>query len=146
MTSERRAYLDTSALAKWYLNEAKSDAFVDYLQTLDMGITCSLTVIEMLSLLNQRCCMGELTEELKSALFTAFREDINRGWLQCYLIEDSCLAAAAQLITDYPKHPLRTRDALHLTVAKHVEVVELATADTVIAKAATSMGIKVIRF
>jgi hypothetical protein len=31
---DQRAYLDTSALAKWYLNEAGSDAFVAFLQQL----------------------------------------------------------------------------------------------------------------
>jgi predicted nucleic acid-binding protein len=29
MSVEQRAYLDTSALAKWYLNEVGSEAFVD---------------------------------------------------------------------------------------------------------------------
>lgn len=42
-----RAYLDTSALAKWYLNEAGSAAFVDYLQGLEVAVISSLTRTEM---------------------------------------------------------------------------------------------------
>ena len=38
MSVERSAYLDTSALAKWYLNEAGSDAFVAYLQGPDLAL------------------------------------------------------------------------------------------------------------
>ena len=30
MGADQRAYLDTSALAKWYLNEAGSEAFVEF--------------------------------------------------------------------------------------------------------------------
>jgi len=30
MSAERRAYLDNSALAKWYLNEQGSEAFVAF--------------------------------------------------------------------------------------------------------------------
>ncbi len=32
MSAEQPAYLDTSALAKWYLNEAGSEEFVRYVQ------------------------------------------------------------------------------------------------------------------
>ena len=39
MSAERRAYLDTSALAKWYLHEVNSEAFVRYLQGLDSAVT-----------------------------------------------------------------------------------------------------------
>ena len=44
--------------------------------------------------------MGDISVELESVLFAALPDDIDRGWLQ-----------------RYPEHPLRTLDALHLTVA-----------------------------
>ena len=56
MSSEQRAYLDTSALAKWYLNEVGSEAFVGFLQGLDSAVISSLTVTEMRSLLSRRRC------------------------------------------------------------------------------------------
>jgi len=146
MSAERRAYLDTSALAKWYLNESGSEAFVSYLQSLDVAVISSLTVTEMRSLLSRRRRMGELTVELESVLFAAFLEDIDRGWLQRYPIDDMRFDETTRLITRYPEHPLRTLDALHLTIAMDVGIVELATADVVMTNAATSMGFKVARF
>ncbi len=107
MSVERRAYLDTRALSKWYLNESGSDAFVDYLQTLDVAVISSPTVTEMRSLLSRRRRMEELTVELESVLFSAFLEDIDRGWLQRYPIDDMRVDETTRLITRYPEHPLR---------------------------------------
>ena len=55
-------------------------------------------------------------------------------------------AEATNLIARYPDHPLRTLDALHLTVAADLDVSVLATADRVMADAAASMGFQVARF
>ena len=114
MSADHRAYLDTSALAKWYLNEAGSEAFVAFLQGLGAAVISSLTVTEMRCLLSRRRRMGDLSVELESAR--------------------------------YPEHPLRTLDALHLTLAVQAGVSVLATADGVMASAATSMGLDVVRF
>jgi uncharacterized protein len=146
MSAERRAYLDTSALAKWYLNEANSDAFVGYLQGLDIAVISSLTRVEMRSLLSRRRRTGELTLELESLLFAAFVEDLDRGWLQLYPVGDDRFNEAVNLINRYPEHPLRTLDALHLAVAVQAGIEMLATADTVIADAAIAMGFEVARF
>ena len=131
MSSEKRAYLDTSALAKWYLNEVGSEVFVDFLQSLDSAVISSLTLTEMRSLLSRRRRMGDLSLELETVLFAAFLDDIDRGWLQRYPLDDARFAEATNLIARYPEHPLRTLDALHLKVA---------------ADAAVSMGLQVVRF
>lgn len=146
MSAEQRAYLDTSALAKWYLNEAGSDAFVAFLQGLGSAVISSLTVTEMRSLLSRRRRMGELSVELESLLFAALLEDIDRGWLQRYAVDDARFAEATNLIARYPEHSLRTLDALHLTLAVHLGIPILATADAVMADAAASMGFEVVRF
>jgi predicted nucleic acid-binding protein len=67
MSADHRAYLDTSALAKWYLNEAGSEAFVEFLQGLGAALISSLTVTEMRCLLSRRRRMGDLSVELESA-------------------------------------------------------------------------------
>jgi predicted nucleic acid-binding protein len=146
MSAEQRAYLDTSALAKWYLNEAGSDAFVAFLQELGAAVISSLTVTEMRCLLRRRRRMGDLSVELESVLLAAFLEDIDRGWLQRIAVEDARFTEATNLIARHPEHPLRTLDALHLTLAVHAGVSVLATADVVMAEAATSMGLEVVRF
>ena len=146
MGAEQRAYLDTSALAKWYLNEAGSEAFVEFLQGLDSAVISSLSVTEMRSLLSRRRRMGDLSVELESVLFAALLDDIDRGWLQRYPLDDARFAEATNLIARYPEHPLRTLDALHLTVAADLAVSIVATADGVMADAALSMGLQVARF
>ena len=60
--------------------------------------------------------------------------------------DDARFAEATNLIARYPEHPLRTLDALHLTMAADLGVSILATADGVMADAAMSMGLQVVRF
>ena len=146
MSAEQRAYLDTSALAKWFLNEPGSEAFVSFLQGLGSAVISSLTVTEMRSLLSRRRRMGDLSVELESVLFAALLDDIDRGWLQRYPLDDARFAEATNLIARYPEYPLRTLDALHLTMAADLGVSILATADGVMADAAMSMGMQVVRF
>ena len=146
MSAKKRAYLDTSALAKWDLNEAGSEAFVEFLQGLDSAVISSLSVTEMRSLLSRRRRRGDLSVELESVLFAALLDDIDRGWLQRYPLDDARFAEATNLIARYPEHPLRTLDALHLTVAADLAVSIVATADGVMADAALSMGLQVVRF
>jgi len=146
MSADRRAYLDTSALAKWYLNEQGSDVFVDFLQGLDVAVISSLTVTEMRSLFSRRRRMGDVSVELENQLFAAFLEDIDRGWLQRYPLDDARYSEATNLIARYPEHSLRSLDALHLTVAAQAGIPILATADAVMAAAGLSMGFQIARF
>ena len=146
MSAERRAYLDTSALAKWYLNEQSSDAFVDFLQGLDVAVISSLTITEMRSLFSRRRRMGDVSVEVENQLFAAFLEDIDRGWLQRYPLDDARYSEATNLIARYPEHSLRSLDALHLTVAAQAGIPILATADAVMAAAGLSMGFQIARF
>ena len=90
--------------------------------------------------------MGDLSVELESVLFAALLDDIDRGWLQRYPLDDARFAEATNLIARYPEYPLRTLDALHLTMAADLGVSILATADGVMADAAMSMGMQVVRF
>jgi hypothetical protein len=146
MSAERRAYLDTSALAKWYLNEQGSDDFVAFLQSLDVAVISSLTITEMRSLFSRRRRMGDVPVELEHQLFAAFLEDIDRGWLQRYPLDDARFVEATHLIARHPEHALRSLDALHLTVAAQAGIPMLATADAVMAAAGLSMGFEVARF
>jgi predicted nucleic acid-binding protein len=146
MSAERRAYLDTSALAKWYLNEQGSEAFVAFLQSLDVAVISSLTITEMRSLLSRRRRMNDVSVDLEHQLFAAFLEDIDRGWLQRYPLGDARFSEATNLIARYPEHGLRSLDALHLTVAAQAGISMLATTDAVMAAAGLSMGFEVARF
>ena len=61
-------------------------------------------------------------------------------------MDDARFAEATNLIARYSEHPLRTLDALHLTLAADLVVSMLATADGVMADVAVSMGLQIVRF
>jgi predicted nucleic acid-binding protein len=145
-TGSGSAYLDTSALAKWYVNEPGSDAFVAYLQGLDSAVISSLTRAEMRSLFARRRRMGDLDAALETLLFSAFLDDIASGALLVQPMDDARFDDAVNLIGRYPEHPLRTLDALHLCVARQLGLEALATADATMAEAARTMGFSVARF
>lgn len=146
MSGEGIVYLDTSALAKWYLNEPGSEDFAAYVHHLDLAVISSLVRTEMRSLLARRRRMGELDAGLESVLYAAFEDDIACGHLQHYPVEDARFDEAANLIARYPELPLRTLDALHIAVVRHYRIDAIATADSVMADAAASMGFAVRSF
>jgi len=146
MSAEGRAYLDTSAVAKWYLNEDGSDAFVAYIKGLDVAVISSLTRTEMRSLLARRRRMGDLDSALESLIFATFLDDIAGGFLSLCPTDNVRFDEAVSLIARYQEHPLRTLDALHLAIARHEQVDAIATADGVMADTAEAMGFAVARF
>lgn len=146
MSAEGRVYLDTSALAKWYLNEDGSKTFVAYLKRLDVAVVSSLSRTEIRSLLARRRRMGDLNPALESVIFATFLDDIAAGFLSLCHVDDPRFDEAVGLIARYPEFPLRTLDALHLAVARHEQVDAIATADRVMAETAQAMGFAVARF
>lgn len=139
-------YIDTSALAKWYLNEKNSDAFATWIQSIDQPIISELTETEMRCLLARRRRMNELDRESETKIFAVFQNDIASGHLSRPKMEKGCFEQATLLIECLPQIPLRTLDALHLAIAQQLRVETIATADTVFAKAAASLDFETIRF
>ena len=62
-------YLDTSALAKWYLNEPRSEDFAAWIQNQDDTHISTLTLVEMRCLLARRRRAGELSMALEQQAF-----------------------------------------------------------------------------
>ena len=146
MSDREVVYLDTSALAKWYLNEPGSDAFVEFLQSVNIAVISSLTCTEMRSLLARRRRMQELDSELETGILSAFHQDIKDGHLHRYPVDDARLDDAEMLMGQYPQYALRTLDAVHLAVMQYYGVVSLATADRAMIKAARGLGMHVFAF
>jgi len=136
-------YLDTSALAKWYLNEEASEEVEAYLLDQAPVAISTLTVVEMRSLLARRRRAGEIDPVLEMRLFATFEEDVHEGHLVCHRVEDRVVAAAPALIAAVPDQPLRSLDALHLAIALDLGVPTVATADRVMAGAGESLDLQV---
>jgi predicted nucleic acid-binding protein len=139
------AYLDTSALAKWYLNEPFSDEVEEYLETLSFAQISSLTIVEMRSLLVRRRRSGELAPALVERVWATFTEDRSTGALTVLEVEDEHLQAATRML-DRVEAPLRTLDAIHLALAENAGAGACATADRVMAAGASELGLEVRTF
>jgi uncharacterized protein len=139
-------YLDTSALAKWYLNEARSDDFEAYLHVAPEPSISTLTVVEMRCLLARHRRSRQLDAATERTIFAQFESDIAQGFLALIAVEDGHVLAASRMIDRLQPLALRTLDALHLAIAVGLQVGELATADRLMAQAAEELGLKVARF
>ena len=139
-------YFDTSALAKWYLNEARSDDVENYIQEHGPVDISDLTVLEMRCLLARHRRERNIDSKIEIQVFATFEEDIRQKFLICHLLPLGVTAGAVNLLSVLPDVPLRTLDALHLMVAKEMQAAILATADRIMAAGAQAMGISVVRF
>ena len=139
-------YLDTSALLKRYIPETNSDAFDAYF------VECAPLSISRLGLVEMRCALArkrrskQITAGREKAAMNEIRTDIQDGILVTYSVGDTHFAEALHLIDKLAKVPLRSLDALHLAIARSLDVHEFATADTVLRQAAQSLGMKVAYF
>ncbi len=139
-------YLDTSALAKWYLNEPRSEDFEAYITRQPSAAISRLTVVELRCLLARRRRSGDIGRAHEARVVHAFEADVRRGALHVHPVEDQHLLGALDLLGRLQKHPLRTLDAIHLAIVLNLGIRDLDTADRVMADAAKTLGLAVIRF
>jgi len=139
-------YVDTSALAKWYLNEPRSGDFATWIQAEQDTHISTLTVVEMRCLLARRRRNLELTAEVEQRVFATLQDDIAQGFLVQHSVNDEDVSGALGLLAMLADHPLRTLDAMHLSIARHIGTERLATADRGMSAAAQALELEVIRF
>lgn len=141
-----QVYLDTSALAKWYINEARSERFSVWICDQQDTHISSLTAAELRCLLSRRRRMGDIEPEFEQHLFTVFRADVKAGHLIEHPVEDSHVTNSIDIMNRALPVPLRTLDAIHLSIAIAVGCKALATADIAMATAAQALDLQVFDF
>jgi uncharacterized protein len=139
-------YFDTSALAKWYINESRSDDVEEYIQQHGPVAISDLTVVEMRCLLARRRRDASLAGDAEGRILATFREDMRQKHLVCHPLPDKWAEGAVNLISILTDIPLRTLDALHLLVAREILADVVATADRVMVAGAKAMGFSVAPF
>jgi predicted nucleic acid-binding protein len=144
--AEQAVYVDTSALAKWYVREPRSDDFEAWIQAVPTPTISSLTLVEMRCLFARRRRTGSLDEQSESRMYALFLQDIDRRYLNVEPLDDADIRSAVHLMSRVGAHPLRTLDAIHLSICTSREIGQLATADALLADAAGELGIEVVRF
>jgi predicted nucleic acid-binding protein len=140
------AYVDTSALAKWYLPEPGSDAFVDFIRRQDGAAISRLTTVELRCLLARRRCAGDISLQYERDAWSTFESDVRAGHLYVEALSDVHALTARDLLEQLHNLPVRTLDAFHLAIARSLAVGVLATADRVMARAAEALGMTAIMF
>ena len=139
-------YIDTSALAKWYINEARSEDVETYIQEHGPVAISDLTVVEMRCLLARRRREKTIDVKMEMEIFATFQEDIRQRFLNCHPLPHGFAAGAVNLLSRLTDIPLRTLDALHLMIARELPADVIVTADTVMAAGAKAMGLSVTTF
>ncbi len=139
-------YFDTNALAKWYMNEPRSEDVERYIREHGPVSISDITVVEMRSLLARRRRERSIDTNMEIQVFATFEEDIRQKFLICHPLPEGLAAGAVNLISILSDVPLRTLDAMHLMVAREIHATILATADRIMAYGARAIGISVARF
>jgi predicted nucleic acid-binding protein len=139
-------YFDTSALAKWYLNEVRSDDVEKYIQEHGPVAISELTVVEIRCLLARRRRDRNIDSKMEGQVFATFQEDIRQNFLICHPLPKDLVTGAINLLSVLADIPLRTLDTFHLMIAKEIQTDVLATADKIMAAGGKVMGFSVVRF
>jgi predicted nucleic acid-binding protein len=139
-------YFDTSALAKWYINESGSNDVEKYIQQHGPVAISDLTFVEMRCLLARRRRDGSLSGNAEVRVWATFQEDARQKHLICHSLPDKWSEGAVNLISILTDIPLRTLDAVHLLIAREIQANVVATADRVMTAAAKAMGFSVASF
>ncbi len=139
-------FCDTSALVKWYVAEAQSDAVDTLLQRYTYVTISRLASLELHSALLRRQRLRQLTPDWVSEIFGLFQEHQRQGHIRVLPLTDQQCLLAEQLLGQLSNIPLRSLDALHLACARESGLAEFATADRTQAGAARSLGFIVFDF
>ncbi|MBM3570241.1 MAG: type II toxin-antitoxin system VapC family toxin [Alphaproteobacteria bacterium] len=139
-------YIDTTALAKWYLPEAKSEAFRDFILAEREPAIGSLVSLELRSVLAKYRRRKLLGPAAARRVWETHRRDIRDGHLAVWRFEERHLESAADALDRASRSGIGTLSALHLAIARDGGARRLATADRAMATAARSLGLAVTAF
>ena len=132
-------YVDTSALAKWYVAESGSEAFDDFMCHHSPTHISRLTIVELRCMLARRRRNQQLTAAVEKKVFREFESHIRDGIFVVLAMSDAHFVRALEILGELRSLPLRTLDALHLAVADSQDIATIATADQVMVDAARAL-------
>jgi uncharacterized protein len=139
-------YIDTSALAKRYIDEAGSEDVDAFLGRWPRVLISRLVVVEFRCVLQRRRHTAEIDPAYERAAMADFADDVRSGYFQIEPLTDRHAVVAHDLVGQLSDYSLRTLDALHLAIAQGAGVMVLATADRAMAHAAEALGIRTVTF
>lgn len=139
-------YVDTSALAKRYIEEPGSAGFDAFCETTPHDLVISpLVATEFAGVLRRRVRMGQMTEDYGAKAQRRFQKDVVAGGWRMIEFDLGAFGRATDLMTTLGT-PLTMLDALHLACALLDGAHALATADLQLATAARLAQLEVVTF
>lgn len=134
-------YLDTSALVKLYLPEARSEEVNDALVGRRDLMVSDLSITEVVSAVARRRREGQMEEPVARRLYRRLLDDREAGY--CLLLNASPRVhrEAERLLLSLADVSLRAADAIHLAMALLAEARSVATFDRRMSRAVESYGL-----
>ena len=134
-----KIFIDTSALAKRYIDEPGSDELEKFFGTIVKEVIVStLALPELAAALARKVREKEMDEGSAGAVLTEMEKDWNGLFGKVYL-DENLAGTAAKLCL---KLPLKGADAVHLSSAMSAEVDLFVASDRILLIAAEKIGLR----
>lgn len=137
-------YCDASALVKFYVPEAESDALNRLLEGRRDLLVSDLSITEIVSSLSRRRREGTLEAAIASRMHRAILGHVEEGVYRKVELISSTHREAERLLLSLQAVPLRAADALHLALAVAGDAASLLTFDRRLSDAAVAIGLGVL--
>jgi uncharacterized protein len=135
------AYLDTSALVAYYCPEAISDRVEELLAGENRFAVSHLTEVELISAVSRKIRERQLAKADGNKILTLFQNHIQGDMFINIPVEAKHFSMATNWIAQFSS-PLRTLDALHLSLAAGAGM-PILTADHQLRQSAEILGVDV---
>jgi predicted nucleic acid-binding protein len=136
-------YLDTSYIAKFYLNEPESGQVRELVRKADSIHSSLWALAEFHALLHRHLREGALSLGAVNDLALRFSEHVEDGLWRLRPVTEALLRRTSALMISAPRDLfIRTADAVHLTTAQEIGEREVWTNDRHMLAAAAYFGLK----
>ena len=143
---EGTVYLDTSVLLKSYVQEPASESFLTWMSKQRKPCISPLSVIELRCALSRRNRAKLIDDEQRSSALSEFHAELAAEQYALLAWPKTIFDTASTILDSVGNTPLRSLDALHLTVAHVHRCRGFVTADKAQAEAAGKLGFDVHTF
>ena len=135
-------FCDSSALAKYYVDEPESETLRFRLDSEDVAIASELAHIELMSTFHRQLRERKWTRGQFQDVAAQFNRDDAAGFWTWVPLNNFIIRAASQLYLSLSENVfLRASDCLHLVTALHHGFAEICTFDRHQQKAAPALGL-----
>jgi predicted nucleic acid-binding protein len=139
-------FCDTSALAKYYVDETESAAVRSRLDAEDEVIASELAGVELMSTFHRQLRARKWTRGQFNDVAGQFNRDNTAEYWTWSPVSSATIGAASQLYLSLPESVfLRVSDCLHLVTALHHGFDEVCTFDRHQLAAAQALGLAILK-